>query len=110
MHFRRTERFFDQVMLGGKSADRIGGGGIAGEQERLAAAAAEIDLPAVAAPAWLGHPRCFTKAPKDRRVEPDFRERRLSRAGEFQSRNLASALARKHRAVGGDRHEHATPA
>jgi hypothetical protein len=43
-------------------ADRIGAGGIAGEQECLAAAPAEVELAAAAASARFWHPVCSAKA------------------------------------------------
>src|SRR5262245_22171207 len=98
------------MMLRREMADRIGGGHIAGEQKRLAAAAAEVDLPAFAAPARLGHPRGSAKSLEHRRIEPDRRERRLADVGKLQSRNLAGALAGEHGTVGSDCQKDPSPA
>src|SRR5262249_30702893 len=46
----------DLRVAGREVTDRVGGGGVAGQREGLAAAAAEIDLAARTARAWLLHP------------------------------------------------------
>ena len=53
-------------------ANRIGDGGVAGQQKRLATAAAEIDLAPIAAAAWIGHPIDSAKSLKHGRLEPDL--------------------------------------
>ncbi len=47
--------------------DGIGSGGVACQLECLAAASAEIDLAAIAASAWIGHPACSAEALEDPR-------------------------------------------
>jgi hypothetical protein len=59
-------RLGHDLVIGGKVADRIGAGRIAGELECLATAPAEIELTAVAAPARIWHPFCSAKAPEKR--------------------------------------------
>jgi hypothetical protein len=59
---RGSHRFGHDPVVGREVADRIRAGGIAGERKCLAAAAAEVDLAAVAAPARFGHPVCAAKA------------------------------------------------
>ncbi len=53
-------------MLLGEMTNRVGGSGVASEQERLAATAPEIDLAPVTTSARLGHPIGTAKSPKHR--------------------------------------------
>lgn len=59
---RGPHRFRHDPVIGGEVADRVGAGGVAGEQERLAAAPAEVELAPVTAPAGLWHPVRSAKA------------------------------------------------
>jgi hypothetical protein len=61
-------------MLLGEMADGIGCGGIASEQKRLAAAAAEIDLATRAARAGFSHPFRSPKRLERGRILPDIRQ------------------------------------
>jgi hypothetical protein len=54
------------VVIGCEVADRVGAGGVAGELEGLAAAAAEVDLAAVTAPAGLRQPVRPAEPPEHR--------------------------------------------
>src|SRR5262249_32841385 len=69
-------------------AGRVGGGGVAGQGEGLAAAAAEIELAPLAAAAGLGHPVGAAEAAEHRRVEPDLFEPGLPDVGELQAGDL----------------------
>src|SRR5438552_1592559 len=91
-------------------ANRIGGAGIAGKEERLAAAAAEVQLAALTAPARLGHPVSAAEALEYRRGKPDIRQRGLSNVGKLQARNLPRRLTGQDGAIGRDRQEHPAPA
>src|SRR5689334_7381255 len=55
----------------GEGTDRIGVGGVAGERERLAAAAAEIHMLPRAGPAGLLHPRVSPERLEAGRLVPD---------------------------------------
>jgi hypothetical protein len=52
----------DEAVVGREVTDGIGSGRVACQLECLAAASAEIDLAAIAAPAWVGHPACSAEA------------------------------------------------
>src|SRR5260370_15220091 len=80
-------KFCDAGMGGSKMAHRIGCGGVAGEREGLAAAAAEIELPPRAARARLLHPRAAAEGIEGRRVRPDIGECLLPPGPEFKARN-----------------------
>jgi hypothetical protein len=69
-------------VVGREVAHRIGCGGIAGEGEGLAAAAAEIELAARAAYAWLFHPCGAAEGIEGRRVCPDVGKRMLAHVPE----------------------------
>jgi len=58
------------MMLGRECTDWIGRTGIAGEQKSLAAAAAEVLRPALAASTRFGHPLLSAKALEGRRLSP----------------------------------------
>src|SRR6202035_1349143 len=73
----------DLVVARRKMADRIGGGGVAGERKGLAAAAAEIDVAAGAALARFFHPRCAAESVERRRILPDVGQRMISHRPEF---------------------------
>src|SRR5580765_3405021 len=68
-------RRFDEPVVGREMTGGIGGRGIPCEMKGLAAAAAEIDLAPLAAPARLGHPALAAERVEARRVEPDLAER-----------------------------------
>src|SRR6266436_7858367 len=79
-------------------ADRIGGAGIAGECEGLAAAAAEIDVAALAALARL---RQETGAPEGVErgvVFPDLAQRMVFHGPEFEARDRLGRMARQNAA------------
>jgi hypothetical protein len=61
----------DQVVVGRQLAHRVGPGGVTGELEGLAPAAAEVDLFARAAAAWLRHPPRSPEPGERRGVLPD---------------------------------------
>src|SRR5690606_27084479 len=61
----------DQLVLRRLAAHRIGGGGVAGEHEGLAAAAAEVLGLLVAAATGLGHPVVAAEAVEAEGVVPD---------------------------------------
>src|SRR5262245_9786916 len=96
-------------MAGRELTHRIGRIGAPGHQERLAAAAAEIDLPPVAAPARFGHPFRSPEALEDRSVKPHFRERRLPHVGKFESSDFAGALTGQYVTVRSDSQEDPPP-
>src|SRR5919199_45692 len=66
-------RLGHQPVVGREVADRVGAGGVAGELEGLAPAAAEVELAAVAAAAGLGHPVGPAEALEQRGPLPDPR-------------------------------------
>src|SRR5262245_60794591 len=66
------------AVVGRQVADRVGGPGIAGEQERLAAAAAEILVAPRAAAARLAHPVDAAEGAEGRGVAPDIGERMVA--------------------------------
>src|SRR5580704_9580267 len=90
-----------------KMADRIGGGGVAGERKGLAAAAAEIDVAAVAALARLLHPRRAAEGVEGRRILPDIGERMFAYRPEFKPGDRLGGVARQHFA--GGRHVERAP-
>src|SRR4051794_18052456 len=76
----RAHRLGHEPVVGSEVADRVGPGGVAGELERLAPAAAEVELAAVAAPARFGHPVRAAEGPEQRRLVPDPGQRVLAHA------------------------------
>lgn len=74
-------------------AHRVGGLGVAGEQEGLAAAAAEVALLLVAGTARLGHPGVAAEAVEAERFVPDVLQAVIAHIGEFH-RQLPRAVAR----------------
>src|SRR3954453_11588770 len=83
-----AHRLGHQPVVGGEVADRVGPGGVAGERERLAPAAAEVELAAVAAAARLRHPVGAAEAPEQRRLVPDPGQGVLAHAGPGQRQVL----------------------
>src|SRR5215210_1319804 len=71
-------------MVGREVADRICARGIAGELKRLAAAAAEIDLASIAAPARVRHPLRSPEALEEGRLLPDPGQRALAHGGPWK--------------------------
>src|SRR5882724_11932181 len=67
----------DECVIGRELADRVGRALVAGQLERLAAAAAEVDRPALAARARLFHPRFAAEVPEALRLEPGLPERAI---------------------------------
>jgi hypothetical protein len=78
----RRPGFEDRAVPGRQRAGRIGRGGVAGERERLAAAAAEVDAALVAGPAGRRHPVLAAERAQRRRIAPDVGKRTLSHAFE----------------------------
>src|SRR6266516_184354 len=64
-------RCCDKPVVGGEVADGVGSGRVARQLKCLAAASAEIDLAAVAAPAWVRHPACSAEALEEGGPLPD---------------------------------------
>ncbi len=69
--------------MGRLAAHRVGVAGVAGEQEGLAATAAEVLVLLVAAAAGLGHPGVAAEMVEARRVVPDLSQRHLPHVGEL---------------------------
>ena len=67
----RPYRGGHDLVIGGQMTDRIGARRIAGQLERLAAAATEIELAAVTATAGFRHPARATEALEDGGMCPD---------------------------------------
>src|SRR6201999_277359 len=86
-------------MVGREMADGVSAGGITGELERLAPAATEVEVAAVAAPAWLRHPVRSAEALDERGLLPDPRQRVLAHAG-LGKRKCVRSRAGQHVAVG----------
>src|SRR5579875_2271749 len=95
----RPYRFGHDPVVGREVADRVGAGGIAGELERLAAAAAEVKVAALAAPAWLSHPVRAAEALEKRGTLPYPRQRVLAHAGPGKGKGMRGR-AGQHVAVG----------
>ena len=81
---RFTDGHFQHLPMWREFAGRVGRVGIPGQGERLAAAAAPVDLPAVAAAARLGHPVGAPEPVERARVLPDPGERALGHILELQ--------------------------
>ena len=90
------------MVVGGQRARRIRAGGVAGECVRLAAAAAEVLLPARAGAAGAGHPAGATETLEGRGVVPDPGERTVADVGRVQVRQGGGGRAGQRRAVGRD--------
>src|SRR6266446_10100738 len=88
--------FGDPGLVGSEMAHRIGCGGIAGEREGLAAAAAEIELATRTARARLLHPRGAAEGVEGRRVCPDIGERTLAHVPEFKTGTRLGGVAGQH--------------
>src|ERR1700690_1897948 len=86
----------DLVVARRKMADRVGGGGIAGERKGLAAAAAEVDVAAGAALARFFHPGRAAEGIEGRRILPDVGERMLAHRPEFEAGDRLGGMARQH--------------
>src|SRR5436305_12574300 len=93
-------------------ADRIRGGRIAREQQRLAATAAPIELlPSQRArPARLLHPVRPPKAREGVGLAPNPLERMLTHVGELEPWDRRRGLARQHISVRSDHHRRPAPA
>src|SRR5918998_3440748 len=86
-------------VVGREVADRIRASGIAGQLEGLAAAAAEVEVPALAAAAGLGHPIRPAEALEQLGPFPDPLQRVLPHAGPGQGQGVCGR-AREDVAVG----------
>jgi hypothetical protein len=80
--FRLDYRLPDDIMAGGERTNGIGGSGVGGQQEGLAAAATEVDGLPGAASARLLHPAIAAEGVKSLRFGPDRRERLVADAVE----------------------------
>src|SRR5690348_12636385 len=78
---RGRHRDLHELVIRGEMADRVGAGGVTGERERLAAAAAEVELTTLAAAARVRHPRLATEPLEQRRLLPDPGQRVLAHVG-----------------------------
>src|ERR1700752_1656149 len=76
-------------------ADGVGGGGITGQEQGLAAAAAEVLRAAIAVPTGFLHPGFAAKLLEGGGCFPDFAQPAVLYVGEMQSRNNLSGVARK---------------
>src|SRR5882757_9151428 len=86
----------DLFMHRRQRAGRIGVAGIAGQRKGLAAAAAEIDLLELAAPARLGHPAGAAIAVEGFRILPDPGDRMIRpHRQEFEAGNGFSGMTRQ---------------
>src|SRR6187455_1522320 len=85
--------FGDQRVLRGQRARGVGGGGVAGKVEGLAAAATKIDFPTLAALARLGHPSFASECSEGGGVMPDFVERALLHVVEAEARQGVGQMA-----------------
>src|SRR5215831_11650959 len=85
--------FRHERMIGRQVAYRVGGPGIAGEQEGLAPAAAEVLLAPGAASARLAHPVGSAKSAKGRRVAPDIRQRMIPDGPKFEAGDRLRCMA-----------------
>src|SRR5215472_9001663 len=89
----QRREFGDPGVVGSEVTDRIGCGGVAGEREGLAAAAAEIELAPRAARARLLHPCAAAEGVEGRRVRPDVGERVLAHIPEFKAGDRFGGVA-----------------
>src|SRR4051794_24303386 len=98
--------------MGREAADRIGGGRVAREPERLAAAAAPIHLlPSErACAAWLLHPVRPAEAREGVGLAPDPLQRMVADVGELESRNRRGSLTGQYVAVRSNDHRRPAPA
>ena len=94
----------------GQRADGVGGGGVAGQEQSLAAAAAKVLFAAVARFARFLHPGFATELLEGRGIFPDFAQAAVSYVLEVQFRNNLRGMTGKRFARGRDEHELATPA
>jgi hypothetical protein len=83
------------MMRGGKRTHRIRRTGIACEQKSLAAAAAEVLSPAVAASTLFGHPFFSAKTLEGRRLSPYPFERMFAHIVKAHARYHPGSVARK---------------
>src|ERR1700678_1375668 len=74
---------------------RVGCGGIAGDRERLTAAAAEIDLAPIAAPAGLLHPVRAAERLEGLAPAPDVRQRPIPNIFEHEAGERLCGMARQ---------------
>src|ERR1700738_650504 len=93
-----------------EGADGVGGGGVSGDEQGLAAAAAEVDFAAVAGATWLLHPVFAPEFLKGSGRIPDFAQAAVLHIVERQSRNNFCGVTGKRIAFGGDEHKLACPA
>src|SRR5690348_16865306 len=101
----------DLLMQRRQRTGRIGISGIARQRKGLAAAAAEIDLPELAALARLGHPGRAAIAVEGLRVLPDPGDRMIGAYGlEFEARDAFRRMAGQDLAARRDVEELPAPA
>jgi hypothetical protein len=89
---------------GGQGADRVGGRGVTGEEQGLAAAAAKILLAAITGFARRLHPIFTAKCLEGRGIFPDFAEAAILYVFEVQSRNNLRCVTGKRVAGWRDQH------
>src|SRR5262245_26497259 len=95
-------RELHDLVVRGERTGGIGHGGVAGQMEGLAATAAEILGPAVAAPAWLGHPVFTAEGVECGRIGPDLAQRPVPDVVEADSRQRVGDVAGQHEPVRAD--------
>ena len=86
----------DLFVAGREMADRVGCARVAGQRERLATAAAEIDVAPRAASARLLHPRRAAEGVEGRRIRPNIGERVVAHRPEFKAGNGLGGVAGQH--------------
>src|SRR6266436_8151103 len=96
-------------MVRREMADRIGGAGVAGEREGLAAAAAEIDVAALAALARLRQEARAPEGIEGGVMFPDLAQRMVFHRPEFEARDRLGGMARQHAAGRGHVERAAAP-
>ncbi len=90
--------------VGGEGADGVGGGGVTGEEQGLAAAAAEVEGAAVAGFAWILHPTFAAEFLEGVAGVPDFGEGLIFYVGELQAGDDFCGVTGKRFAARGDQH------
>lgn len=100
----------DLGAVGGEGADWVGGGGVAGEEQGLAAAAAEVESAAIACVAWSLHPGFAAEFLEGIASVPDFGKRLVFHVGKLQAGDDFCGVTGKCFAARRDEHELAAPA
>lgn len=108
--FSQLERVVDQSMLCRLGAHRVGGAGIAGQHEGLAAAAAVVLFLVFAGAAGFRQPGGAAKAVEQVGLVPDGGQILLADIGEFEAGQHARRVAGQGEAVGRHREKDFAPA